>query len=110
MVKGNAGRCKKSVVEKADLFDFRSEEYMRYATDAMDALCGKIPFFELNTGAISRGYRTEAYPSNEILEYIRQGGGQVILTSDSHNTKSLCQSFDIYEKKVLEKGIELAEI
>ena len=101
VTKFNEGDC---------LFDTSHPRYVSAWKKAVDKLLKTPAIFEINTGAISRGYRTEAYPSNEILEYIRQGGGKVILTSDSHNTKSLCQSFDVYEKKALEMGFKLSEI
>ena len=46
-----------------------------------------LPFdvpFEINTGAISRGYRTSAYPHEDIIAYIKENGGRLILSSDSH--------------------------
>ena len=101
VTKFNEGNC---------LFDTAHPRYVSAWKKAIDKLLKTPAVFEINTGAISRGYRTEAYPSNEILEYIRQAGGKVILTSDSHNTKSLCQSFERYEKIALELGLELVEI
>lgn len=50
--------------------------------------------FEVNTGAISRGYRTAPYPSKNILSVIKKNGGRVILNSDSHNVDTLDCSFD----------------
>ena len=40
---------------------------------------------ELNTGAISRGYRTAPYPSIPLLKHLRDIGGSVIVPSDCHN-------------------------
>ena len=45
--------------------------------------------FEINTGAISRGYRTDAYPSREIREYLRARGGRMILSSDAHQKENI---------------------
>lgn len=71
--------------EKGKFIDTSSKEYLRYGFDAIAALKGKIPFFEVNTGAISRGYRTFPYPQMEFLkEFNRQGFGAVI-TSDCHD-------------------------
>lgn len=54
------------------------------------------PVFELNTGAISRGYRTAPYPATDQIEYIRSRGGRLILTSDSHSEKNICFAFEEY--------------
>ena len=49
---------------------------------------------EINTGAISRGYRNEPYPSNQILEYIKSKGGYFILSSDSHSKENIAYQYD----------------
>ena len=63
-----------------------------------------IPF-EINTGAIARGYRQLPYPAPEILSYIAKNGGKVILTSDAHSPENLCYRFDMAEKYALDAGI-----
>ena len=76
------------------LFDENSPRYRKAATDAVMALLKFNRKFEINTGAISRGYRTAPYPSKEILELILSNNGKVILSSDSHNKDTLCYCFD----------------
>ena len=49
--------------------------------------------FEINTGAISRGYRTEPYPAKDIRDYIRRNGGTLILSSDSHQKETIAYRF-----------------
>ena len=57
--------------------------------EAIAALKGKIPLFEVNTGAIGRGYKTAPYPQTEFLkEFHRQGFG-VVITSDCHDKNYL---------------------
>lgn len=71
--------------EKGKFIDTSSKEYLNLGFEAIGALKGKIPLFEINTGAISRGYRTLPYPQMEFLkEFNRQGFG-VVFTSDCHN-------------------------
>ena len=53
--------------------------------------------FEINTGAIARGYRSEPYPSREMIDYIRARGGRLLLSSDSHSTDTLAFEFDKWE-------------
>lgn len=45
--------------------------------------------FELNTGAISRGYRNTPYPAPNLLRLIKNAGSSVILSSDSHSVDTL---------------------
>ena len=62
---------------------------MGYALGAMEALRGKIPFFEVNTGAISRGYRTAPYPAVPLLKAFREMGFGAVITSDCHDGRNL---------------------
>lgn len=84
--------------EGGKLFDERNPRYRSAAYSAADTLlkCGKP--FEINTGAISRGYRTQPYPSAEVLEYLRKNGARFILSSDSHAVNTLCFRFDDFEQ------------
>ena len=85
-------------IEKTNLFDITSKEYKNYAFEAISALKGKIPYFEVNTGAIARGYRTTPYPFPEIIkEFKRQGFGATI-SSDCHDKKHL----DVYFKEAVD--------
>ncbi len=80
-------------VERADFFDVEDPRYIRAGLDAIDALAGKIPFFEVNTGAISRGYRTTPYPSPVFLRALRERGFGAVITSDCHDARHLRCSF-----------------
>lgn len=55
---------------------------------------GDKPVFEINTGAISRGYRTTPYPSTDQIAYIKSKGGVLILSSDSHAAGTICYGFE----------------
>lgn len=80
--------------EKEPFFDENSKELIGIATDAIDAL---IPYgkpFEINTGAISRGYKTRPYPSSRLIDYIGARGGSVIMSSDSHNRETIYYALD----------------
>lgn len=50
--------------------------------------------FEVNTGAISRGYRTAPYPHEALLHLLHKLGGRVILSSDCHHIDGLDCYFD----------------
>ena len=52
-----------------------------------------IPF-EINTGGISAGFRTDAYPSKTMRDYLKARGAKFIMSSDSHRIDTLCFGFD----------------
>lgn len=76
------------------LFDENSERYKKAALKAVDKLLEYDLLFEVNTGAIFRGRRQDAYPSEFILRYLAQKGAKVILSGDSHETKALAFNFE----------------
>ena len=83
--------------EKERFFDESHPRYVAAWQGALDALlpCG-VPF-EINTGAITRLWRTTAYPTADMIEYIRKHGGRLLLSSDSHSDQTLCYGFERYE-------------
>lgn len=70
-------------------FDQESAEYKKAVSDAAEALAGKIPFFEVNTGAIARGYKKTPYPSEFILKLLKNLGFKAVVSSDCHDKKML---------------------
>ncbi len=83
-------------IDSVPLFDPESREYLSYATDAMDALKGKIDIFEVNTGAIARGYRKTPYPMMNLLRELQKRGFGAIISSDCHDERYL----DLYSTNV----------
>ena len=75
--------------QKIHFVDEASPEYLSYAFDAIDSLKGYIPFFELNTGCISRGYRSVPYPIPRIIKEFKRQGFGVCITSDCHDSSVL---------------------
>ncbi len=71
--------------ETRDFFDQNDQKYLDCAFQAIDALKGKIPFFEVNTGCISRGYRSEPYPHLPIMRRLLEQGFLPVISSDCHN-------------------------
>lgn len=64
---------------------FDDPEYLSWAKECIDTLIAADKIFEVNTGAIARGYRKTPYPQKLLLEYINQKGGKILLNSDCHN-------------------------
>lgn len=74
----------------------------RYILEALKA----DSIFEVNTGAISRGYRTTPYPNENLLYIIKKEGGKLILSSDSHSTDTLDYGFCNAKKLLNDIGFE----
>lgn len=51
-----------------------------------------IPF-EINTGAMSRGYRSAPYPSAALLKELCACGGRILINSDSHSADTIGYGF-----------------
>ena len=75
-------------------FDVKNPRYVKAYQKAIDKLVTFNKPFEINMGAISRGYRTEPYPALDILEYIKKKGGKLILSSDSHSKENVAYQYD----------------
>ncbi len=80
--------------EKYPFVDTASEKYRTLALDAVDSLIAKDKIFEINTGAISRGWRKTPYPDDFILKYLAEKNANVMLNSDAHSTESILCFFD----------------
>ncbi|MBQ7624710.1 MAG: histidinol-phosphatase [Clostridia bacterium] len=83
--------------EVMNVLDRNDPRYINAWKKAADKLMTLNAPFEINTGAISRGFRTFPYPDLPIIEYIKSKGGRFVLSSDSHSVKTLCYGFSEYE-------------
>lgn len=90
--------------ERGAFFDEESPVYRRAAARAMEALVEADKIFEVNTGAISRGYRTSPYPSRALLEQLRRMDGRVTLGSDAHSARDVACAFDAALRLVRDCG------
>ena len=93
-------------IEKTRLFDVDSAEYKKSAASAIDALSGKIPFFEVNTGAISRGYRTSPYPSLDLIKEFKAKGFGAVISSDCHDGRHLDCGFESARELLIAGGFK----
>ena len=76
------------------LFDESHPRYVDAALGAMDEVLKSCKLFEINTGAMFRFGKPEPYPSEFLLRELRRRGGEVIFSSDSHSTDSICFGYD----------------
>ena len=82
------------------LFDDCAERYRKGYRNRLEKLgvfeAGDKPVFEINTGAITKGYRTKPYPAADQIDYIKSKGGVLILSSDAHAAGTICSEFHEY--------------
>ena len=92
--------------ETGKFIDVSSREYLHAGFEAIHALSGKIPFFEVNTGAISRGYRTSPYPQMEFLREFQRLGFGVLITSDCHDRNHIDCFYEEAESMIADAGFK----
>lgn len=96
--------------EKGAFFDESSPAYQKIALEALrEVLAILAPYggmLEVNTGAMTRGYKSAPYPALFLLQETRKLGGRVIITSDSHSDKALNAFFDEALAAVKSAGID----
>ena len=90
--------------EQRRFFTPPTKVYIDAALDAMETLVKAGKIFEINTGAISRGYRSEPYPSRKLLCALRDIGGKVTISADTHHISSVACAFNQAEKAAQECG------
>ncbi len=95
--------------EKEPMFDPSHPRYVKAWQSALDALLPYGKPFEVNTGAMSRGWRTSPYPDADMLAYIRSGGGRLVLSSDSHSARTIGYAFEQLEEALGESLIRNVE-
>ena len=90
--------------EQRGFFNENSPRYRHAAERAMEKLVKAGKIFEVNTGAISRGYRTTPYPSAQWLRLLRELDGRVTVSADAHHNSGVTCAFDLAERMVREAG------
>ena len=89
---------------KFGLVDENSPVYRSMALEALLTVLEVTPILEMNTGAIARGLRKEAYPNRFLLKEILAHGGRVLLSGDAHSCRTLGFAFDDAADLLRENG------
>ena len=92
--------------EDDKIFSTKDKRYLAAAEKCIKKLCENNKVFEINTGAIGRGYRKTPYPSEELLAMIKKYGGKVIINSDCHSVQGIDCAFDMAEELAFKCGFE----
>ena len=92
--------------EKEKIFDENEKWHKDMAIHYAERLAKTGKIFEVNTGAMSRGYRSVPYPAKYILKRLLELKAPIILSSDSHNVNTICYAFDETEKMLKDMGFK----
>lgn len=79
---------------KHPYFDETADWYCEELARTAEAIAAAGKLVEVNTGAISRGWLEDAYPSAPFRALLRERGVRFILSSDSHAADTLDCAFD----------------
>jgi len=79
---------------KHPYFDERADWYRAELEKTADAIAASGKIVEVNTGAISRGWLNDAYPSPAFRKLLRDRGVRFILSSDAHAAAAVDCAFE----------------
>lgn len=94
------------VITKFSLMPEEEDAYRQIAETALKEILRHCKYLEMNTGAISRGWRKTPYPAAYLLDTIKGCGGEILLGADSHNKDNLTFHFDESVALLKENGID----
>ena len=75
--------------EDQSYFCFDDPKILSYAKVAIEQLVKAGKIFEMNSGAMARGYRNSPYPSIELLKLIYEANGKILINTDCHHKEYL---------------------
>ena len=96
-------------IERSPIFSEANPRYLAARNEALNALIETPAIFEINTGAISRGYRTTPYPASDVIAKIASSGKPFVINSDSHSAETVNFMLDDVAAELYEKGYYYAE-
>ena len=90
--------------EREHIFDACVARCRDAAMAALETLVKADKLFEVNTGAMSRGWRTSPYPAGFLLRELRARRARVLVTSDAHSTAGIAWAFPETEELLRSLG------
>ena len=75
------------------MFDEGSKAYLDLALGALEEILPYDKIFEMNTGAMSRGYRTTPYVGEGILQYMYAHHVRMTVSADAHHKEDYLFAF-----------------
>ena len=89
--------------DKEKWIRFDDTEYLETARACIDAI-GDRKIYEVNTGAMARGYRTMPYPHRTLLAYMKEKNLRLMLNSDCHDKTKLTCGYELSLRLLKETG------
>ncbi len=87
------------------LFNTNAPRYRNAAFDCLDTLLQHDVIFEINAGAVIRGFKKTPYPASPILRRIVEKGGKVTVTTDCHYADKLLTAYDSSIEYARDNGV-----
>ena len=85
-------------------FDPLGPAYRRIALEALEPIAKAGKIFEVNTGAIARGFLKEPYPAPFLLKRLLELKAPIIVSSDAHAAENLDAQFGAVSTMLYEMG------
>ena len=82
--------------EKYKFFDENHPRYVKAWQQAADTLLATGRFFEINTGIVAKGWRSNPFPAPKIIAYLKSGGARFVLSGDAHRIEDIGYGFEDY--------------
>lgn len=79
---------------KHPYFDEKAKWHLEEMEATADVVARSGALVEVNTGAISRGWLDDAYPSKTFRDMLRGRGARFVLSSDAHRASAIDCAFD----------------
>lgn len=92
--------------EKQEPVFLGNPEYEKIAEHYIKIAAKTECVFEVNTGAIARGYRSMPYPSDNLLYALKKENAKIMLSSDCHDKNKLNWHFAQTKQKLKDIGFE----
>lgn len=90
--------------EDETYFRFDDPWYLKAAEHTIQKGIDKGLIFEMNTGAVARGNRRTAYPSDELLQYMADHDAMLVVDTDCHNREFLDCQMDLSIERAKKAG------
>lgn len=90
-------------------FDEGLAAYRELAERVLRRYCREY-VFEINTGAMFRGYLRRPYPDYWLWEVLRQEGAWVMVNSDAHSVRGLAYGLAEMRRRAREFGLRVVDI
>lgn len=84
----------------------QKEAYYGIAEKYLEIALNSGCIFEINTGAMGKGYRTSPYPCERLLHVMKKCEAKVMLSSDSHSIHTLDYQFEDIKRLLKDIGFQ----